>query len=118
MRDLHAWNGVLVIAADVLAAGWGVYYVVRKRVPSPVFAHVLAAAQAIVIAQVGLGLLLLSGDERTTDQLHYVYGFLSLGVMLSPWIYAPPVPARRLAWFTGACFVAGALAVRAYTTSG
>lgn len=118
MRDLHAWNGILVIAADALAAGWGLSYVLRKRVPGPVYAHLLAAAQAIVIAQVGLGLLLLSGDERATDQLHYLYGFLSLGVILSPWIYAPPVPAKRLAWFSGACFVAGALAVRAYTTSG
>jgi hypothetical protein len=118
MRDLHAWNGVLVIVADALAAGWGLSYVIRKRVPGPVYAHALAAAQAIVIAQVALGLLLLSGGERATDQLHYVYGFLALGVTLSPWIYAPPVPARRLAWFSGACFVAGALAVRAYTTSG
>jgi hypothetical protein len=118
MRELHAWNGVLVIAADALAAGWGLSYVLRKRVPGPVYAHLLAAAQAIVIAQVALGLLLLSGDERATDQLHYLYGFLSLGVILSPWIYAPPVPAKRLAWFSGACFVAGALAVRAYTTSG
>ena len=36
------------------------------------------------------------------DDLHYLYGALSLIAVLSPWLYAPPVPARRLAWFTGA----------------
>ncbi len=118
MLELHAWNAILVIAADALAAGWGFYYVIRERTPNRLYAHVLAAAQAIVIAQVALGLLLLSDDLRATDQLHYLYGTLSLAVVLSPWVYAPPVPAKRLAWFSGAALIAGALAVRAYTTSG
>jgi hypothetical protein len=117
VRDLHAWNAVLVIAANALAVGWGAVYLVRRRYPGPFYAHLLAAAQALVIAQVALGLLLLSDDLRTADRLHYVYGTLALLAVLSPWLYAPPVPARRLAWFVGASLVAGALAVRAYTTS-
>ncbi len=117
MRDLHAWNAVIVIAANVLAAGWGAFYLWRHRVPGRVYAHLLAAAQALVIAQVAFGLLLLSDEARTADRLHYAYGTFALLAVLSPWLYAPPVPARRLAWFTGASLVAGALAVRAYTTS-
>jgi hypothetical protein len=37
--------------------------------------------------------------------------------VLTPWLYAPAEPRRRLAWFAGATLVAGALAVRAYTTA-
>jgi hypothetical protein len=48
--------------------------------------------------------------------LHPLYGTLALLAVLSPWLYAPPVPARRLAWFSGAALVATALSVRAYFT--
>jgi hypothetical protein len=118
MRDLHAVNGIVVIVANALALGWGGVYVARKRLPGRVYAHVLAGAQALVIAQVALGLLLLSDEARTADRLHYVYGILALLAVLSPWLYAPPVPARRLVWFVGASLFAGALSVRAYTTGG
>jgi hypothetical protein len=118
MGEVHAWNGVVVIAANVLALFWGASYVVRKRLPGRVYAHVLAGAQALVIAQVAIGLLLLSDDRRTGDELHYLYGVLALLAVLSPWLYAPPVPARRLVWFSGASLVAAALSVRAYTTAG
>jgi hypothetical protein len=118
VRDLHAVNGLVVVVANVLALGWGAAFVVRKRPPGRVYAHVLAAAQALVIAQVALGLLLLSDGQRTADELHYLYGLLALAAVLSPWLYAPPVPARRLLWFVGASLFAAALSVRAYTTAG
>ncbi len=117
MGELHAVNGLVVIGANALALGWGAAYVVRKRLPGRLYAHVLAAAQALVIAQVALGLLLLSDAQRTADDLHYLYGVLALAAVLSPWLYAPPVPARRLLWFIGASLFAAALSVRAYTTA-
>lgn len=116
MRELHALNAVLLIAANLLAAGWGLVYLRRRRPPGRVFAHVLALAQALVIAQVAMGLLLLSGGSSTADRLHPLYGVLALLVVLSPWLYAPPVPAKRLAWFSGAALLATALSVRAYLT--
>ena len=117
MQGLHALNGLLVIATNMLACGWGASYLLRKRYPGRIYAHVLAAGQALLIAQVALGLLLLSDDRRAPDELHYLYGALALAAGLAPWLYAPPVPARRLAWFVGATLFATALAVRAYTTS-
>jgi hypothetical protein len=117
MLGLHAVNAVLVIVACLLSAGWGGFYLWRKRLPGRLYAHALALMQVLVIAQVGLGLLLLSAGKRAGDQLHYLYGAIALGAVLSPWLYAPPVPARRLAWFAGASLVAAALAVRAYVTS-
>ena len=118
MLDVHATLAILVVAANVLAFGWGALYVVRKRPPGAIYAHALAAAQAVVIGQVAVGLLLLSDGRRTADDLHYLYGVLALAAVLSPWLYAPPVPARRLLWFVGASLVAAALSIRAYTTSG
>jgi hypothetical protein len=117
MLALHAANGLVVIVATLLSAVWGAVYLRRRRDPSRLFAHLLALSQALLIAQVALGLLLLSGGRRNPDQLHYVYGTLALIAVLSPWLYAPPVPARRLLWFVGASLVGGALAIRAYTTA-
>ena len=116
MRELHGVNAVLVVAANGLAAGWGLLYVWRKRTPGRIYAHLLALSQALLIAQVALGLLLLSDGSSSPDRLHAVYGSLALLAALSPWVYAPPVPARRLLWFSGAALVATALSIRAYTT--
>jgi hypothetical protein len=116
VAELHAVNAVLLLAANLLAAGWGLVYLRRKRTPGRVYAHVLALAQSLVIAQVALGLLLLSDGSVTADRLHALYGGLALLAVLSPWLYAPPVPARRLAWCAGATLLATALSSRAYTT--
>jgi hypothetical protein len=71
----------------------------------------------MLIAQVALGLLLLSDHHRAPDKLHYAYGTFALLAVLAPWLYAPDEPRRRLLWFAGATFVAAALAVRAYMTA-
>jgi hypothetical protein len=109
------------VAFLVLGTTWGAaalaglaYY--RRREPRGFVAHLLALAQTFLIAQVGLGLLLLSGHHRAPHRLHYLYGTLSLLAALSPWMYAPTERRARLAWFAGATLVAGALAVRAYMT--
>ena len=117
MLTLHNANGGLLIAVNLLAFGWGAVYLVRKRPSGRVYALVLALGQALLIGQVALGLLLLSDGLRAADELHYVYGTLALLAALSPWLYAPPVPARRLAWFAAATLLATALSVRAYTTA-
>jgi hypothetical protein len=116
VRELHGLNAFLVIAANGLAAGWGLVYVRRKRTPGRIYAHLLALAQALLIAQVALGLLLLSDDRRAADELHYAYGSLSLAAILAPWMYAPAEGRKRLLWFAGTSLLAAALAVRAFMT--
>ena len=115
-----AAHGVLALAVIAVAACAGIAGLVawrRGRGPGRVLPHLLTLAQTLLIAQVGLGLLLLSDDRRTADDLHYAYGTLALAAVLSPWFYAPADPRRRLVWFAGATLLAAALAVRAYTTS-
>ena len=116
MLTAHHTVAFLVLAAtfgSAALAGWAYY---RRSEPRGFTTHLLALAQTLLVAQVGLGLLLLSEHRRAPEHLHYLYGSLSLLAVLSPWLYAPSERRRRLAWFIGATLVAGALAVRAYMT--
>jgi len=78
---LHVANGILVLAANLLAGGWGAVAWLRHK-PSVGFWYVLRVAQVAVVLQVILGtILLLSGREAHTG-LHYLYGVLPLLVSL------------------------------------
>lgn len=117
MLAVHAVLAVAIVVVAFASALWGGLSAWRRSA-GRTLAHVLALAQTLLVAQVGVGLLLLSGDRRSADELHYVYGTLALLAVLAPWFYAPAEPRRRLVWFAGATLLAGALAVRAYTTGG
>ena len=115
MLTAHHVNAFLVIAVCVLAsiaAFWA-----RRRGAGRSVAQLLALAQTLIVAQVGLGLLLLSRHHRAHDHLHYAYGTIALLAVLSPWLYAPEDPRARLAWFGGATLLAAALGVRAWMTA-
>jgi len=109
------------VAFLVLAVTWGAALLaglayVRRKEPRSIVTHLLALAQSVIVAQVALGLLLLSEHKRAPERLHYLYGTLALLAVLAPWMYAPADRRARLGWFAGATLVAGALAVRAYMT--
>ena len=109
------------VAFVVLAVTWGSaalgFWAYRRGGAGFAVQHALALAQTVLIAQVGLGLLLLSDHRRAQDKLHYAYGTFALLAVLAPWLYAPEDPRRRLLWFAGATLVAAALAVRAFMTA-
>lgn len=116
MLDAHTFLAYLVVAVPALAALLGGLVYWRRRGAGRLVANALALAQTLLVAQVGVGLLLLSDERRAGDELHYVYGSLSLGAILAPWLYAPAEGPRRLAWFAGTSLLAAALAVRAFMT--
>jgi hypothetical protein len=118
VSDAHQLVGLSVLVTAAIAAVWGGFAYFRHRDPGRPLGHVLALVQTLLIAQMAIGLLLVSDDRRAPDELHYAYGTLSLLAALSPWLYAPSEPRRRLAWFAGTTLLAGALATRAYLTSG
>jgi hypothetical protein len=113
----HHANAFLVIGVCVVSAAAALIAYRRRGTAGRLVAQLLALAQTVLVAQVGLGLLLLGDHRRAPDRLHYVYGSLALLATLSPWLYAPAEPRRRLLWFGGATLVAAALAVRAYLTA-
>jgi hypothetical protein len=116
MLTAHQTVAYLVLAVTVISAAWGGLAYFRPS-GTGVVAHLLTLSQTILVAQVGVGLLLLSDDRRAGDELHYAYGTFALMAVLAPWFYAPKEPRRRLAWFSIATLIAAALAVRAYTTA-
>src|SRR4051794_10860447 len=115
MLTAHHWNAFLVIAVCV-AAGVAAF-VGRRRGAGTGVAQLLALAQTVLVAQVALGLLLLSDDRRASDRLHYAYGSVALPAGPSPWPYAPEGARARLLWFAVATLIAAALAVRAWMTA-
>lgn len=115
MLTAHHINALLVIAVCVAAAV--VAFVARRRGAGRSVAQLLALAQTLLVAQVGLGLLLLSRHHRASDKLHYAYGTFALLAVLSPWLYAPADPRARLLWFAVATALGAALGVRAYMTA-
>ena len=117
MLTAHHTVAFLVLGVTVLSALWGWIAYFRRGAAGTTLAHLLTLCQTLLVAQVGLGLLLLSSNHRAGEQLHYAYGTFALLAVLSPWFYAPKEPRKRLAWFSGATLVAAALAVRAYTTA-
>jgi hypothetical protein len=116
MLTAHRAFAVAVIGTCAAGAFVGGLHYWRGRGAGAVTTHLLALAQTLLVAQVGVGLLLLSDGRRAPDQLHYVYGSLALAAALVPWFYAPESGPRRLLWFAGLTALAAALAIRAFMT--
>jgi hypothetical protein len=114
--DAHGILAYFAVGVPALAALFGGVVYWRRRGAGHLVAHALALAQTLLVAQVALGLLLLSDERRAADDLHYLYGSLSLGAVLVPWLYAPESGPRRLLWFAATSLLAAALAVRAFMT--
>jgi hypothetical protein len=73
LKDVHLVVGIAVLALNLLTGVWGGVAWARRE-PSVWFWYLLRAAQAVVVVQVTLGLILLATNHRAHDQLHYVYG--------------------------------------------
>lgn len=116
MVDAHRYLAIAVIAGCLLAGLVGLVGYRRATAVGGLTIHLLSLPQTLLVAQAAVGLLLLSGDHRAEDKLHYLYGAVALGVVLSPWFYAPADPRRRLLWFACSALVAGALGVRGFMT--
>src|SRR5919204_486293 len=100
MLAVHHVNAVLVIVVCVLAGGAAL--LARRRGAGRWLAHLLALAQTLLVAQLGLGLILLAEHKRAAERLHYAYGTFALLAVGAPWLYAPGDPRGRLVWFAGA----------------
>src|SRR5262245_38861616 len=117
MLTAHHTVPYLVLGLTLVSAVWCETASFRPGASGGPVAQLLTLSQTLLVAQVGLGRLLLSDDRRAPEELHYAYGTFALLAVLAPWFYAPKEPRKRLAWFSIATLVACALAVRAYTTA-
>jgi hypothetical protein len=81
VSSIHGVLAVAVVATNLAAGAWGGVAWLRRE-PSVIFWYLLRVAQATVVAQVLLGLLLLAGGLRAPDTLHFLYGVAPLAVAL------------------------------------
>jgi hypothetical protein len=81
LKDAHLVVGIAVLATNLLAGACGAIAWARHD-PSVWFWYLLRVAQAVVVVQITLGLILLATNHRAHDQLHYVYGVSLLVVTL------------------------------------
>ena len=80
MPEVHLVVGICLIAANLVAGVWGGYSWLERR-PSTGFWYALRVAQATVLLQAFLGLLLVFTGHHTSE-LHILYGVLPLVVSL------------------------------------
>jgi hypothetical protein len=75
--------GIAVLATNAIAAGWGAVGWLRHNARAAItFWPLLRLAQAAVVVQAVLGLLLLARGASAPDGLHVVYGIAPLFVSL------------------------------------
>jgi hypothetical protein len=75
--------GIAVLVTNAVAAGWGAVGWLRKNARAALaFWPLLRLAQASVVVQVVIGLLLVASGESAPDGLHIVYGIAPLIVSL------------------------------------
>ncbi len=76
MTELHIVVGIVLLAANLVAGSWGGVAWLQRR-PTVGFWYALRVAQATVLIQVMLGLVLVFAGREASD-LHYLYGALPL----------------------------------------
>lgn len=75
--------GIAVLATNLMAAGWGaIGWLRRDARASLVFWPLLRVAQATVVVQAVVGLLLLARGASAPDGLHVAYGIVPLLISL------------------------------------
>jgi hypothetical protein len=81
LDTVHLIAGIIVLATNLGAAGWGSFAWLREQ-PSVGFWYLLRTAQAAVVVQAILGSVLLLGGREAADGPHYPYGLLPIAVSL------------------------------------
>src|SRR6266511_4141284 len=94
MLTTHHVLAFVVLAVTWGGALWGLW-AYRRGSAGVVLGHVLALAQTVLIAQVGLGLLLLSRDYRAPGRFHDASGASPLLAAPPAWMAAPDAPRRH-----------------------
>jgi hypothetical protein len=89
--------GIAVLASNAIAAGWGAVGWLRANARAALaFWPLLRVAQACVVIQAVVGLLLLARGESAPDGLHVIYGITPLFVSLISEAMRAGVAAREL----------------------
>lgn len=113
LLDVHAWVAWVVVMSNALAGLWALaaHWLPAARHRSLWWFTV--AAQLTIVAQVILGVLLVTTEEREAPQFHMFYGFVALASVGIIYSYRQQLAAHKyLLYGLGGLFLMG-LAIRA-----
>lgn len=114
MRTLHANWAYLVIALNLVAGLWGLLFLRKAESIPRTFWYLVAAGQAVLAVQVGLGLALTQTAPRN-DQ-HMFYGFVLLFAAVIAFALRGEGTKRALMVFSSAALFIGVVGIRTMTT--
>jgi hypothetical protein len=103
----------------ILAGGLSLFNYVRGRGVDGNMLGILVVGEGLMLAQAGLGLILLVSGMFPGRLIHFLYGGLSVLVLPALWVYTRGATDRRasLIWGLAGLFMMG-LALRAIGTAG
>ncbi len=113
LLDVHAWVAWVVVVSNALAGLWALaaHWLPAARHRSLWWFTV--AAQLTIVAQVIVGVLLVTTEEREAPQFHMFYGFVALASVGIIYSYRQQLAAHKyLLYGLGGLFLMG-LAIRA-----
>jgi hypothetical protein len=118
VSDLHRFVGYAVVG--IFSIGWlaGLALWVARRQAGEWFWRWLVAAQVVAIVQALVGTVLLLLGRRSSDWLHYVYGYGPILILAVAHALARDENFRRRPWvpFALASFICFGLTLRALMT--
>jgi hypothetical protein len=113
LLDVHAWVAWVVVVSNALAGAWALaaHWLPAARHRS--LWWFTAAAQLTIVAQVILGVLVVTTEDREASQFHMFYGFVALASVGIIYSYRQQLAAHKyLLYGLGGLFLMG-LAIRA-----
>ena len=108
LLDVHAWVAWVVVVSNALAGLWALaaHWLPAARHRSLWWFTI--AAQLTIVAQVIVGVLLVTTEEREPPQFHMFYGFVALASVGIIYSYRQQVaPHRFLLYGGGGLFLMG-----------
>ena len=106
--DVHGWWAWVMVVSNAVAGTWALGAHWRPQLRHRSLWVATAGAQTSVAVQALLGVLVLQVDGRTVDQLHVIYGFVSLASLGILYSYRQQLADRiHLLYGCGGLFLMG-----------
>lgn len=114
---LHDRLSITVMLFMAALGVWGVFIYLRGQSVTGSYAGALAIGEALIVAQVAAGVLVLGAGARAPSSTHYLYGITGVLVLPFAWSYLRDRDQRQalLIYSLIALFIFG-LAVRGMMT--
>ncbi|MCL4544606.1 MAG: hypothetical protein M1118_08445 [Chloroflexi bacterium] len=120
MIELHRALFGAVFLYTFICAIWGIILAVRLKPISPAFRGSLRLAEALILVEAIVGVIVFISGQRPQQGLHFLYGaVILLAIPAGEALGGQWWDGRRESFVTAiGCLLAGALAVRAAMTGG